>query len=244
MNVLMLASPAMGSVSQSVPHAWWSYLLWVGAAAALGFALSGLFSGWLSLPRRLFLIPYVSVVGLFVYAYWRWSGVSIIELLRHNWLWGVIGAVLVGGFVIRNILSQPVSPHTTGPSLVFDLLWSGIIYGAVDALLLSVLPVLATWQAFATLGWTGGWPGRIVAGGSAILFSLLVTVSYHLGFAEYRRPSGLLGPTIGNGVMSVGYLLTTNPLTAVVSHIAMHVAAVLHGPAFVMQLPPHYPSSP
>ena len=31
-----------------------------------------------------------------------------------------------------------------------------------------------------------------------------------------------------------------NPLTAILSHIAMHVAGVLHGPASVIQLPPHY----
>jgi hypothetical protein len=36
------------------------------------------------------------------------------------------------------------------------------------------------------------------------------------------------------------YLLTTNPIAAVFSHVAMHVAGVLHGPASVMQLPPHY----
>jgi hypothetical protein len=40
--------------------------------------------------------------------------------------------------------------------------------------------------------------------------------------------------------MSLGYLLTNNPITAVFSHIAMHVAGVLHGPATVAQLPPHY----
>ena len=49
-----------------------------------------------------------------------------------------------------------------------------------------------------------------------------------------------MGPSIGNGVMSLGYILTANPLTAVLSHIAMHIAGVLHGPASVIQLPPHY----
>jgi hypothetical protein len=110
----------------------------------------------------------------------------------------------------------------------------------MDALLLSVLPVLATWQAFSTLGWTDSWPGKILVGGIAFLLSLLVTASYHLGFTEYRRAGGIMGPTIGNGVMSLGYLLTNNPLTALISHMAMHIAGVLHGPASVMQLPPHY----
>ena len=123
---------------------------------------------------------------------------------------------------------------------MFDLLWSGIVYGGVDALLLSVLPVLAVWQAFSVLGWTVNWPGKILVGAIALLLSLGVTVSYHLGFPEYQQPGGIAGPTIGNGVMSLGYLLTDNPLTAIFSHIAMHVAGVLHGPASVIQLPPHY----
>ena len=73
-----------------------------------------------------------------------------------------------------------------------------------------------------------------------VLLSLFVAVSYHQGFPEYRLSGGIAGPTIGNGVMTLGYLLTNNPLAAIFSHIAMHVAGVLHGPASVMQLPPHY----
>ena len=110
----------------------------------------------------------------------------------------------------------------------------------IDALLLSVLPVLATWQAFSVLGWTNHWPGKIAVGAIAFIASLFVTVCYHLGYPEYRAQGGVFGPTIGNGIMTLGYLLTNNPITAIFSHIAMHIAGVLHGPASVMQLPPHY----
>ena len=240
MSAFVHSALAIGNAPQVVHHAWWSYLLWIPSAALLGFAIASIFAGSLRLPRRIFLIPYVGLAGLFIYAYLMWSGVSIAELLRQNWILGIIGAVLVGLFLIRNILSQPVSPHATGLPLVVDLLWSGVVYGGMDALLLSVLPVLATWQAFSTLGWTAGWQGKIVAGVLALLLSLFVTASYHLGFPEYRKPGGIAGPTIGNGVMSLGYLLTNNPITAIFSHMAMHIAGVLHGPASVMQLPPHY----
>jgi hypothetical protein len=40
--------------------------------------------------------------------------------------------------------------------------------------------------------------------------------------------------------LSLFYVLTTNPLSAVLSHIAMHVTAVLHGLNTAVQLPPHY----
>jgi hypothetical protein len=218
---------------------WYANVGWVFAAGLLGFGLSMVFAGTFRLPRNLFLIPYICIAGLFVYAYLRWSGVSIGELVRHNWIWGVIGAVLLAVFTIKNVLSQPISPRSSGPSLVLDLLWSGVAYGSMDALLLTVVPVLATWQACTLLNWTANWPGKIFVGILALLASVLVTAAYHLGYPEYRG-TGLFGPVIGNTSMTLGYLLTNNPLAAIFSHIAMHIAAVLHGPASVMQLPPHY----
>jgi hypothetical protein len=218
---------------------WYVYVGWVVAAGLLGFALSTIFAGVFRLPRNLFLIPYIGISGLFIYAYIRWSGFSIGALIRHNWAWGLMGAVALALFTVRNVLSQPISPRSEGPSLLFDLLWSGVAYGLMDALLLTVLPVLATWQVFSLLNWTANWPGKVLVGIIALLASVLVTAAYHLGYPEYRG-AGLFGPVIGNSSMTLGYLITNNPLAAVFSHIAMHIAAVLHGPASVMQLPPHY----
>jgi hypothetical protein len=237
MTQLAFTSRAIESLAQG---AWWGYLLWIPAAALLGFAIAEVFTSLLHLPRRIYLIPYVVLVGLFLYAFLSWSGLSLTELFLQNLVWGVVGAVLVGAFVVRNIFSQPPSARATGLPLVFDLLWSGAVYGLIDALLLSVLPVLATWQAFSILGWTSSWLGAIVVGILAFIASLFVTVSYHLGYPEYRVPKGVVGPAIGNGIMTVGYLLTHNPITAIFSHMAMHIAGVLHGPASVTQLPPHY----
>lgn len=218
---------------------WFVHLGWVVGAGLLGFILSTVFARVLRLPRKLYLIPYIGISGLFVYVYIRWSGISINELVRHNWTWGLIAAVLLTLFTVKNVLSQPVSARSKGFPLALDLLWSGVAYGLMDALLLTVLPVLATWQAFTLLSWTTNWPGKILVGTIAVLSSVLVTAAYHLGYPEYRG-TGLFGPVIGNTAMTLGYVLASNPLAAVFSHIAMHIAAVLHGPAYVAQLPPHY----
>jgi hypothetical protein len=218
---------------------WYVYLGWVAAAALVGFALSAVFAGGLRLPRNIFLIPYIVIAGLFFYSFMHWSELSLDELIRHNWVWGLIGAAALAAFTVRNVLAQPPSPRAKGFSLAFDLLWSGVFYGLTDALLLSVLPVLAAWQAFSFLNWTVNWYGRILAAGFAVLASIFVTAAYHLGFPEYRG-KGMAGPVIGNTTMTLGYLLTSNPLAAILSHVAMHIAAVLHGPASVTQLPPHY----
>ena len=79
----------------------------------------------------------------------------------------------------------------------------------------------------------------MAAGALAIAASLLVTAAYHLGYPEFRGTK-VLAPIIGNGVLSLTYTLTTNPISAVAGHIAMHIAAVLHGLETTVQLPPHY----
>ncbi len=221
-------------------RAWATYLLWVPAAALLGFAIAEVFAGLLHLPRSIYLIPYVALVSLFFWAFLRWSNMSMWELLRHKWAWGLLAAVPLSLFTVNNILSQPASPRSEGLLLVFDLLWIGVVYGLMDALLLSVLPVLATWKAFSGLGWTGRWWGKVLVSVVAILLSLVVTVAYHLGYPECRVAGGLFGPTLGNGAMTIGYVVAGNPVAAMFSHMAMHIAAVLQGPASVLQLPPHY----
>jgi hypothetical protein len=220
-------------------RAWYMYLLWVAAGGVLGFATAAVFAGLFRLPRALFLIPYVVLVGAFLYGYARWSQVDVRDLIVRHWPWGVAGAVIVGVFVVRNVLSQPAYPQPQGLELAFDLVWFGVVYGTLDALLLSVMPVLATWQAFSSLGWTGTWPGRLAVGAAAIVLSLLVTAAYHPGYPEFRNPT-VAAPVFGNGVMSLGYLLTTNPISAIFSHVAMHIASVLHGLETTAQLPPHY----
>ncbi len=55
-----------------------------------------------------------------------------------------------------------------------------------------------------------------------------------------RLDRTVAGPIFGNGIMSLGYLLSGNPLTSVLSHIAVHIAAVPYGLASAVQLPPHY----
>jgi hypothetical protein len=213
---------------------------WILAAALLGFAISAVFAGRFHLPRSIYLVAYLVLAAPFLYGFARWSNLSIGSFLRHNWIWGLVAAVLIGAFTIRNILSQPASPHAQGLSLPFDILWLGVVYGTLDALFLSVLPVLATWQAFSALGWTHTLGGKVLVGAVALIASLLVTVAYHFGYPEYRASGGVMGPSIGNGVISIGYILTNNPIASVFSHIAMHIAGVLQGPATVMQLPPHY----
>ena len=233
------ASTSRLTTEGEISRAWWGHLLWGFSAGVLGFACAFIFATLLELPRPLFVLCYLVVASPFLYGYVKWSGSHPVRLLRQHWVWGLVGAVAIGAFVVFSVLRQDASARPEGLSLAGDLLWLGVVYGVLDALMLSVLPVLATWRAFKTLGWTQSWSGKIGVLFLALVMSLLVTVMYHLGFSEYWG-TAVKDPAIGNGVMTLGYILTANPLTAILAHVAMHVSAVLHGFTTAVQLPPHF----
>lgn len=234
------SSLAMTSApSRQAQVTWWGHVLWVAGAALVGWAQAAFFAGVLQWPRPLFLAPYVVLTTLFMVGYLRWSRLDFLAHLKDFWYWGLLGAVVVGWFVVRSVILQPHSATPQGMTLIFDLVWLGLVYGAVDGLFLSVLPIAATWQACKLLGWSERWPGQIAAGMLGLIASLVVTAAYHWGYPEFQGVA-VLWPVLGVGIMSLAYLVTRSPLAPVLSHIAMHVAAVVIGIQSAIQLPPHY----
>lgn len=215
------------------------HLAWVGVFALVGFLVPAIFVGGLQLPRAWYLIVYFAAVGGVGYGYVRWSGVDVRRLVREHWVTGLAAGAVVSVFTVNTVLMQPSSPAPQGLDLVFNLGWLGIAYGVVDGLLLSVFPVYATWKALGARGWTDRWGGRIAAAALAILASMFVILVYHLGYPECRGPQvGQI--VVGVALQSVGYLIARSPIAPVLSHTAMHIAAVLYGLNTVSQLPPHY----
>jgi hypothetical protein len=219
--------------------AWWQELLWVGIAAVATFAVTTVFSGVLEMSRGWFVLVYAVVALPIVIDYVIWSGINLRALFVHNWRWGVAGAVVISTFLVMSVQRQDASARPERLRLIWDLAWLGVVYGLVDALILTVLPVLATWRALSARGWTGSLAGKAGVSALAVAASLFLATVYHLGYTEYRD-GDIVNPVIGNGIMSIGYVLTSNPITAVASHIAMHITAVLHGAETTVQLPPHY----
>jgi hypothetical protein len=213
--------------------------LWILSASLLGFAVAAVFAGWLKLPRNYYLMVYIPVIAALFALFIIFNKISLFAIVSHNFYWGVIGALLAGSFVIRNIYSQPSSKRSTGFALMIDIAWPGLVYGLMDSLLLSVLPVLTVGIALNDPFWTQNWSGKICFGFIGLIASLFVTTAYHLGYPEFRGKK-VLWPNIGNGVLSLAYILTMNPLAAILPHMAMHVAAMIHGKETTGQVPPHY----
>jgi hypothetical protein len=218
---------------------WWAHLLWVLAAGGVGVMVSALGASVFHISRPWFLVPYVVSVGVFLASYVHWSGISLGAHIRQGWVLGLVGGLVIGAVLVWHVMQQPASPRPQGLTLVAALVWLGVVYGALDGLFLTVMPVVATQRALITLGicHTGvGYLGRAMG---ALATSLFVTAAYHWGYMEFRGPA-LVAPLLGTALITVGYVLTTNLMTPVIAHMAMHIAAVLHAMETTGQLPPHY----
>jgi hypothetical protein len=214
-------------------------LLWILYSSILGFAVAAIFAGFFKLPRNIYLLIYIPLVAALFFLFIKVNRINISEALLHNWYWGLVGALITGAFVIKNVFTQPSSKKSSGIELLVDIVWSGLTYGLIDALLLSVLPILAIKLSLTDSFWTEYWYGKIGVGTLGLLASFLVTTAYHLGYPEFRGRN-VIWPNVGNGVLSLAFIITMSPLAAIVPHMAMHVAAMLHGKNTTGQVPPHY----
>jgi hypothetical protein len=212
---------------------------WITGASILGFTISTIFAGWLKLPRNRFLLVYVPLTGAFLYAFALLNNLNVIAIASRQWFLGVIGAAIASVFLIRHVKSQPVTRQNSGVRLAMEMCWAGLIYGLTDALLLNVMPVLVVGSWASALDWPGTLWGKISIGLIGLGASMLVALTYHLGYPEFRNKK-VLTVLVGNSVITLAFLLSGNPLGSIISHTIMHIAAVLQGPETTVQLPPHY----
>ncbi|HUF35983.1 MAG TPA: hypothetical protein VMN37_08535 [Gemmatimonadales bacterium] len=84
--------------------------LWVAAAGAVGLASSGLFAGLLDLGRRAFVAAFAALALPLFDGYARREGVVPLTHLRWRWRAGMIGGLVLGAILARNVVSQLSSP--------------------------------------------------------------------------------------------------------------------------------------
>jgi hypothetical protein len=220
-------------------NVFWSSVGWIIAASGIGFAISAFFAGRVKLSRHRFLIPYVSITGIFLFSFVILNDIDIGSIFAKYWTWGILAGGLLSIYLIKTVKAQLASRQSYGAELVVDMAWAGLVYGMVDALFLNIMPVIAVWIGTAQFAWATTLAGKIGVGLIALIASLLVTLTYHLGYPEFRNKRVVM-VLLGNSLITLAFLLGGNPLGSLISHTAMHLAAVLQGPETTIQLPPHY----
>lgn len=210
---------------------------WLAATAGVGWAVAAFGSGAIHLSRDLFVLLHTAATALVAAVYVRSRRIDLARAVRARPKATAIATLVAGAVAVRSVFLQPGAARSSGAKLAWEALWDGVAYGAADAVLLTVIPMAAVMALFAQSH--PGSVARVERAGAALVASLLVFAAYHLGFAEFRGAL-LVWPLVSGMVMGLAYLACENPVAPVLVHAAMHVAAVLHGPAGTLQLPPHY----
>jgi hypothetical protein len=222
-----------------VPHTALPALLvqgiWYVAGAALAFAVPYVFSSVLDLHHDLYYLIYFAVMAAFLGAYITATRADVAGLFRRGWKVSLVLGVLASVFVVVNVLTRDATPRPSGAYFGFEVLWRGLAYGVVDALVLTAFPVLVAYRVLGDK--VTGWAKR--AGFAALALALIwaITATYHLGYDQFRQ-DGVSQPEVGNTIISLPAILTTNPAGSVIAHAAMHITAVTHAYETEVFLPP------
>jgi hypothetical protein len=219
----------------AISISWLGTLGWLAAIAAASFLAAWVLTSRLGVRRTPYILALALVTGGLTWGYLAWSDTSLSSFATNHWGWGLAGAAVAGALLAVLSRHQPGGLRPHGSRLAATLAWEGVLYGSTEGLLLSVLPVLVTWQGFAAYGWTTGTGKPLVAGIAAMAASLAVIVIHHLGYRGFHHRAALASVMIGCGLLSLAYLLTASPLAAVGGHILLHTALNLRG----TEMPPY-----
>jgi hypothetical protein len=212
---------------------------WVLAAAAIGFAVSAIGAQVFELPRPWIVFVLAIAVGTLTGAYARRGHLEIGAMVSNRWLWAIIRGLALGAVLVALVLPDDPTPTPRGTTLAASVIWLGVVYGAAEALLVNVVPMMAAWRAFHGAGWTRTMRGKVVAAAFTMAANLTVTAAYNLGFPEFQGVE-ITGPLSGNLLIGAGFVFAPNPIISIISHVTLHVASVLAGGDGPINLPPHY----
>jgi hypothetical protein len=127
------------------------------------------------------------------------------------------------------------TPHPSGGYFVFEIVWRGLAYGVIDALLLTAFPVLVGYALLE--GRIDTFARRGLYATVTLALVLVITATYHLGYEQFRE-DGVGAPETGNTIISIPALASANPVGSIIAHASMHVAAVTHAYETDVFLPP------
>lgn len=230
---------ARAGLSARLPDAARKQFPWILGGFLGGFLVPFVLADQLSTPVDL----YYGIYGVLVICFLAWwaraTDLRWREAVRRRARLTILlaaGSSLVLAFIV---LGQDATGRPGGAALIGAVLWRGVFYGAIDGLLLSSFPVLATFAAFKGGNLSrSGRRGKVAIAAVALVASLLMTAVYHVGYSDFRSGK-VMSPLVGNVIWSMPTLVTLNPIGAPIAHAVMHTTAVLHAYHTDLFLPPH-----
>ena len=204
---------------------WASSLLWLGAVALASFLVTWLLTDRLHMHRTAYVGALALTTGGLAAGYLVWASAGS-DVWTNRWLWGLFAGG-VAGLLLDALVSRVLRRESDARVGGGRFAWESVVYGIAEGLLLSVLPVLVTWQVFAAVQWDSGWRG-VGAAAAALLASVAVIVVHHLGYAEFRSRR-MMQAIAGCAPLSLAYLLTASPISATLGHVLLHAGLLRTG---------------
>jgi hypothetical protein len=228
-----------GRMRELAAASWVVQCFWLAGGMLLAFLMPFVLADSLGLNRDLYYAIYALGVVGFITLWARTTGQPLLRRAKHRWpaalALGVVAGAVLALMVYR---TEDATSRPDGIEFIAALLWRGVVYGAVDGLLLSVFPILAVFAAFAGTRVRRLRSGTVLVGLVALVASLAMTGVYHAGYSDFRGEK-MRKPVTGDVIWSAPTLLTLNPVGAPIAHIALHTAAVAHSYDTDTFLPPH-----
>ena len=210
---------------------------WFTGVSAVAFLVPLVFSSWLQLHHDVYYLLYFAIVAAVLAIYVHASDINVTEVVARSWKLSVALGLASGAFVTWSVLGRiDPTPHPSGAYFAFEILWRGVVYGIVDASLLSAFPGLVAWELMQRN--IAGAARRISYGALTLALVGIITATYHAGYKDLRNVPGILQPEIGNTIISVPVIASANPAGSVLAHVSMHLAAVTHSYESKDRLPP------
>src|SRR6187401_994743 len=151
-------------------------LRWLAAGFLLAFFVPFVFADTLDVPRDLYYAIYAVAVGGFFVAWARSTDQSLGEMVRRRWVLAVVLGLVVAAVMVLIVLrTEDATARPGGATLAGEIIWRGLVYGAMDGLLLSAFPILAVFAAFAGRAVRDRPTGKIAVGAAALAASVLMT---------------------------------------------------------------------
>ena len=229
---------AITTTSDTIPtnrNAQWTQLVWFAGGATYSFLIPLVFSSLLDLQHDLYYTVYFGLALAALAIYVRANHVDLAAFFKTGWIPSLLIGVPATAFVVGNALSRDSTEGPSGFYAAFEVIWRGMLYGSVDALLLTAFPALV---ALAIIGGRlEGVAKRLAFVSTALVLTVVITATYHLGYEQFRE-DGVGGPELGNTIISVPTLVTGNPIGSIAAHASMHVAADVHSYETDLFLPP------
>jgi hypothetical protein len=223
--------PSAVEVPQAARHA-----AWFAGGNLVAFLVPYIGVSVLDLQHDLFYGAYFAITLVMLGAYARIEHVEVRDMFRRNWLWSLAVGIPTTAFVVWNVFrTDSGTPRPDGAYFAFEVLWRGVGYGTIDALLLTVFPCMIAYGILH--GHLAGSRRRLRYIALALPLIWIITATYHLGYPQIRQ-DGLQKPEIGNTIISVPMLATTNPIGSIAAHASYHVTAVTHSYETRNFLPP------